>query len=251
MKPITCIIIEDEKASRITLKNYLSKYCSEISVVGEAANINEGYLLINNTKPNLVFLDIEMPFGNAFDLLEKYQKIPFEIVFITAYSQYAIKAINLSSCKYLLKPLNIDELVNAVTEVKKQINLKHQIKTSEILMENLSIENKQLKKIALPMLNGFEIIVLKDIIRCQANDNLTDFHLQNGQKITVCNTLKHYESTLSDFNFIRVHKSHLININYVKSYKKGSGGEIILQNLKSIPLSPIRKESFLNSLSNL
>jgi len=247
-KQITCVVVEDEVASKQTLLNYLAKYCPNVKVLAEADNAIEAEKIIRIHQPDFVFLDIEMPFGNAFDIIEKFNPIHFQIIFITAFSNYALQAIHLSACSYLLKPLNINDLEDAVSKVTQQIKQKNTLKTAQILLDNLAIENNQLKKIVLPLLDGFEVIVLKDIVRCEANDNLTDFYLQNGKKITVCSTLKHFEQTLSDFNFFRCHKSQLININCIKSYKKGKGGEIILHNLVSVPLSPNRKEDFYAAL---
>ncbi|NQY66696.1 MAG: response regulator, partial [Flavobacteriales bacterium] len=164
MTKIKAILVEDEEASRITLRNYLDKYCPNVDLLGEAENINEGYTLIKSIKPQLVFLDVEMPFGNAFDLLEKFDSLDFEVVFVTAFSKYALDALNLSASNYLLKPLSIDQLITAVDKVEKQIADKSSIKTSNILLENLAIENRQLKKMVLPMLDGFEVVVLKDIV---------------------------------------------------------------------------------------
>lgn len=245
MDKITAIIIEDEKASRVTLQNYLVKYCPVVSVLAEAENIKEGHALIKKLHPDLVFLDIEMPYGNAFDLLEKFDSLDFELIFVTAFSKYALEALNLSASNYLLKPLDISQLIEAVEKVGKQLSEKQQVQTSNILLENLSIENKQLKKMVLPMLDGFEVVVLKDIIRCQANDNLTNIFLQDGTRRTVCRTLKFYEEVLQAYDFVRVHKSHMININYVKQYKKGKGGEVILSNGKEVPVSPSKKANFL------
>jgi len=242
---IKAVIIEDEAASRLTLRNYLLKYCPQIELLGEAANIKEGYDLIQKTQPQLVFLDIEMPFGNAFDLLDKYTEIPFETIFVTAFSNYALQAINLSSCSYLLKPVDIDELIIAVDKLEENLVQQSGFKTANILLENLSIENKQLKKIVLPTMEGFDVVKLKDIVRCKANDNLTDFYLADGKKKTVCKTLKFFEEALTEFDFLRVHKSHIVNINYVDSYQKGKTGEIKLNNGISVPLSSSRKDSFM------
>ena len=243
------IIIEDEAASRLTLRNYLKEYCSNVNLIAEANNIKTGAEIIKKYNPDLVFLDIEMPFGNAFDLLDEYDTIPFETIFVTAFSNYAMQAINLSSCSYLLKPVDIDELIEAVKKAEETIIQQSTFKTANILLENLSIENKQLKKIVLPTMEGFDVIQLKDVIHCQANDNLTDFYLRNGNKKTVCKTLKFFEDTLSDFDFLRVHKSHLININYVESYHKGKVGDIKLSNGSVVPLSVNKKESFVKKFS--
>ncbi len=245
MSKLRAIIVEDEEASRVTLRNYLHKYCPLVEVIGEAENIQQGHHQITSKRPNLVFLDVEMPFGNAFDLLEKFDSIDFEIIFVTAFSQYALEAINLSASNYLLKPLDIEKLIEAVNKVSDSISQKNQIQTSNILLENLNIENKQLKKVVLPLLDGFEVVILKDIMRCEANDNLTVFHLTDGSKKTVCRTLKFYEDVLKDYDFARIHKSHLININSVKQYKKGKGGTVILNDAKELPVSVLRKESFL------
>jgi two-component system LytT family response regulator len=245
MSNLRAIIVEDEEASRITLRNFLLKYCPSVEIIGEAENIQQGHQQITSKQPNLVFLDVEMPFGNAFDLLEKFESIDFEIVFVTAFSQYALEAINLSASNYLLKPLDIERLMEAVEKVSDRISQKNQIQTSNILLENLNIENKQLKKVVLPLLDGFEVVILKDIVRCEANDNLTVFHLRDGNKKTVCRTLKFYEDVLNDYDFARIHKSHLININSVKQYKKGKGGIVILNDGKELPVSALRKEKFL------
>lgn len=245
MSKLSAIIIEDEKASRVTLTNYLSKYCPSVEILGEAENIEEGYRLIKQHQPDLVFLDIEMPFGNAFDLLEKFDTVHFEIIFVTAFSQYALEALNLSASNYLLKPLAIDQLIDAVNKVADQLAQKAQLKTSNILLENLTIENKQLKKVVLPMLEGFEVVVLKDVIRCEANDNLCTIYLQDGTKRTVCRTLKFYEDVLKDYDFVRIHKSHLINLNFVKQYHKGKGGEVIMSDSSTLPVSPTKKQDFL------
>lgn len=242
---LKAIIVEDEAASRLTLQNYLRDYCPQVEVLDEATNIQDGEVLINKHQPDLVFLDIEMPYGNAFDLLDKFETVPFETIFVTAYSNYAIQAINLSACSYLLKPVDIDELIEAVKVVEEKIKQQSNIKTASILLENLNIENKQLKKIVLPTMEGFDVVQLKDIIRCQANDNLTDFYLTNGDKKTVCKTLKFFELILGEHDFMRVHKSHIININYVTAYQKGKTGEVKLSNGSTAPVSSSKKEKFL------
>ncbi len=246
---IRAILVDDEEASRITLRNYLGKYCPDVELLGEAENIQEGHALITKLNPELVFLDVEMPFGNAFDLLEKFDELPFETIFVTAFSQYALQALNLSASHYLMKPVNIEELIEAVEKVSIAIKQQSSIKTSNILLENLHIENKQLRKMVLPTMEGFEVVVLKDVVRCQANDNLTDIHLSEGTRRTVSRTLKFYEGVLSEYDFVRVHKSHLINLNFVKQYRKGKGGDITLADGSVVPLAPTRREDFLSRFS--
>ena len=246
---LKAVIVEDEEASRITLRNYISKYCSEINVVGEGSSVEEGVAVIQECRPDLVFLDVEMPYGNAFDLLEKFDAVFFETIFVTAYSNYAVKAINYSASHYLLKPIDIDELTIATTRVREKIIKKAQNEASintKILLENIHITNSQLKKIVLPVLDGFEVVEVQEIIRCRANDNFTDFHLKNGSRKVICRTLKYYEEILSELGFLRVHKSHMINMQYVKAYKKGKGGHVEMNDGSFVDISASRKQAFLD-----
>ena len=246
---IRAVIVEDEEASRLTLKNYVDKYCDGVEVIGESANVEEGVSCIKEHQPDLVFLDVEMPFGNAFDLLEKFEEVFFETIFVTAYSHYAIKAINYSASHYLLKPIDIDDLIAATAKVREKILLKEQSDAhinTKVLLENIHITNSQLKKVVLPVMDGFEVVEVQEIIRCQANDNFTDFHLKDGTRKVICRTLKHYEEVLSEVGFIRVHKSHLINVNYVKAYKKGKGGYVEMNDGSQVDVSASRKQAFLD-----
>jgi len=250
---IRAVIVEDEEASRITLRNYVEKYCEGIEIVGEADGVKAGVKTIKELKPDLVFLDVEMPYGNAFDLLEEFDQIFFEAIFVTAYSNYAIKAINYSASHYLLKPIDIDELVDATTKAIEKIKGKVANDTNintKILLENVQITNSQLKKIVLPVLDGFEVVEVQDIIRCRANDNFTDFHLTDGKKKVICRTLKFYDEILSELGFVRVHKSHLINTQYVKAYKKGKGGYIEMKDGSTVDVSATKKQDFLNHFKN-
>ena len=239
------IIVEDEELSRETLRNYLVKYCPDIQIMAEAVNIIEGKQAIERLKPDVVFLDVEMPYGNAFDLLEQLDEINFETIFVTAFSNYALQALNLSAAYYLLKPVDIDELVKAVERIKETIHNNKELVHTRILMENVKIENKQLQKIVLPLIDGFEVIRVNEIIRCEANDNFTIFCLTDGRKIMICRTLKHYEEILTNYDFIRVHKSHLINFQYIRQYKKGKGGYVIMSDGAEVEISPNRKQELI------
>ncbi len=252
MKTLKTIIVEDEEASRETLRNYLNKYCDGIEIIAECPNINEGQKAIESLSPDLVFLDVEMPFGNAFDLLERLEEINFETVFVTAYSQYALKALNYSASYYILKPIDIDELEAAVAKVRENIdnkNAQDQSLQTKVLLENIKMSQNQNKKVVLPVLDGFEVVEVNDIIRCEANDNFTDFHLKDGSKKVICRTLKFYEDVLQDSGFIRVHRSHLINMDYVKSYKKGKGGVVVMSDGSHVDVSATKKQNFLDHFS--
>lgn len=243
---LKAVVVEDEKASRETLISYINKYCENVTVVGEGENVQTGLAAIKRCKPDIVYLDIEMPFGNGFDLLEQVGDITFETIFVTAYSNYAIKAFNSSAAFYLLKPVDIEELIQATTAVSKSINSQKDKLHTKVLLENIQSENKQLTKLVLPTLEGFEIVKVNEIIRCKADDNYSEIYLTNGQKYVISKTLKFYEDLLKEMDFVRVHKSHLINIQYVKKYTKGKGGFATLNDGTEIEVSSSKKETFLS-----
>ncbi|MBI1308044.1 MAG: response regulator [Bacteroidetes bacterium] len=247
---IKAVIIEDEPVSRETLRNYLAKYCTTVSVVAEAGNIRDGQSAIELHKPDLVFLDVEMPYGNGFDLLESVDEVDFELVFVTAFSHYALKALNMSASYYLLKPIDIDELVSAVEKVQDNLKNKDRLLSARILKENLNTGENRLKRIVLPELDGFEIAQLKDILYCKANDNLTDFYFTNGKRKTICKTLKHFDEMLAPSGFLRIHKSHLINLEHVKGYKRGKGGYAQMTNGDELEIAVRRKQEFLEEFSS-
>ena len=239
---LNAIIVEDEKTSRDILKNYLSKYCPNVNVLGEAENIDEALILIRNNELDLVFLDVEMPFGNAFDLLEKVGDIDFETIFVTAYNHYAIDALNAHASYYLMKPISIEELIKAVdyvTEIKTKENALHE----EVLVPKTNAVNG---KITIPQQDGFEVINTADIFLCKAVDNYTEIYLNNNKKKLVSKTLKYFEEALNDGGFARVHKSYLVNVNEVVKYVKGKGGSVVLSNGKQIMVSASKKSDLLS-----
>ncbi|MCB9262529.1 MAG: response regulator transcription factor [Flavobacteriales bacterium] len=245
MHELKAIIIEDEEVSRETLRNYLTKYCPNVNIAAEAENISIGKTAIETHRPQLVFLDVEMPYGNGFDLLEQLPEIDFELIFVTAFSNYALKALNMSASYYLLKPIDIEELIASVEKVSQNIQNKDRIHSARILQTNLHTTENQLKRIVLPELEGFEVAQLKDIVYCKANDNLTDFMFVNGKKKTICKTLKHFDELLGDAGFFRIHKSYLINLEHVQGYKKGKGGFVEMSNGKELEIAIRRKQDFL------
>jgi two-component system, LytTR family, response regulator len=242
---LRAVIVEDEAASRETLRNYITKYCKQVTIAGEADSVKTGIEVISRYKPDIVFLDVEMPYGNAFDLLDQIEEKNFETVFVTAYDHYAMKAINFSASYYILKPIDIDELIKAVEKIVEMKESKEHALRTKILIDNIRIESKQLQKIMLPLLDGFEVITIKDIIRCQAVDNFTEFFLLDGSKRLICRTLKFYEELLSDLDFIRIHKSHLINAHYLKRYRKGKGGQVVMTDNSVLDVAPARKSDLL------
>jgi two-component system LytT family response regulator len=235
------ILVEDEKTSREILKNYLEKYCPLVSVLGEASNIDEALVLIRNNDLDLVFLDVEMPYGSGFDLLEKLGDTNFEVIFVTAYNQYAIEALNSHASYYLLKPISIDELIKAVDYVTK-------IKNKEIELQNVVLVPKTKTNdniITIPTQDGFEVLAIKDIMYCKADDNYTQIFLENKQIKLVSKTLKYFEAILKENGFARIHKSYLVNVSFIASYKKGKGGTISLVNGKELSVSASKKVELL------
>jgi two-component system, LytTR family, response regulator len=239
---ISSVIVEDEPAARAVLKSYLTKYCPQVELLGEASDIREALPLLERTRPQLVFLDVEMPYGNAFDLLEACKAIPFETIFVTAFSEYAVKALNWSAAYYLLKPVSIEELVAAVHRVEAHLASKIALNRNQILMENLRESRTQKQQLVLPTLDGFEVVRLENIVRFRGNGNFTDVHLADGSKKMVCRFLKHFEEILAH-PFQRVHKTHIINVDFVKAYHKS--GYISLLDGSEVEVSPTYKEAFL------
>ena len=244
---IKAVIIDDEQDSRESLSHFVTKYCEDIEVVGFGQNVKTGIKIIKDKNPQLVFLDVEMPFGNGFDLLEQIKEVNFEVIFVTAFSQYAMKALNLSASYYILKPVDIDELIQAVGKAKNRIENKVSTHT-KILIENIITKNKQEQKIILPLIDGFEITYLKDVIYLKADDNFTSFHLKDGSTKLICRTLKHYEETLNECGFCRIHRSTIVNINHITKYNKGKGGYVTLHNKHELEVAPSRKSSFLEQM---
>lgn len=239
---IQSVIVEDEVAAREALKNYLSKYCPQVEVIGEAQNIKEAVPLLHETRPQLVFLDVEMPFGNAFDVLEACKDLQFETIFVTAFSEYSLKALNQSAAYYLLKPISIEELIVAVNKVQQHIINNELFDRNKIIVENFRETKPEKQQVILPTLEGFEVVKMEDIVRLRGNGNFTDIYLSNGSKKMVCRFLKHFSEILP-YPFMRVHKSHIINSSFVKNYNKG--GFITLFDGSEIEISATYKEEFL------
>mgnify|MGYP000377080381 FL=1 len=245
MNPIRALIVDDEQDSRESLSRFVQKYCPQVKVQQTCANIQEAQQAIKAQSPQLVFLDIEMPYGNAFDLLDKLTDIDFEIIFITAFSQYAVDAFKLSAAHYLLKPVDIDELIEAVNKVTERLEHAKRLQTATILKENLSHIQSQHQKVVLPLIDGFEVTKMADILYCEAEENFTRFYFLDGKKSMICRKLKFFEQVLSPHGFCRIHRSHLINLEYVQRYVKGKGGTVVLENGQQLQVANARKSEFL------
>ena len=249
---ISCLIVDDESKAREILADILKLYCSDVNLLGEAPNINKAYEMILKLKPDLVLLDIKMPDGSGFDLLNKFDKIDFKVIFITAHEEYAIKAFRFSALDYLLKPIDPTDLVDAVRKVTDHkedhgINLQFQA-----FKENLNSAGLiQDKRIVLKTTENIYVIYLRDIIRCQSEKNYTYFYFTNRERIIVSRTLKEFEDLLTGFNFMRIHRSHLINLKYIDRFEKSDGGMVIMTDGSKVEVSHRKKESLLNYIYNL
>jgi two-component system, LytTR family, response regulator len=245
---MNALIVDDEPDGRKTLKTFLRRYCPQVAVVAEAASVDEAVEHINTHHPALVFLDINMPYENGFGLFAKIPEPDFYTIFVTAHDAYALQAIKHYALDYILKPINIDELVRAV-ERAESMSEAYISKSKEMsrLAEGMH-KPRQLDKIALPVLEGFVYVHVRDIIRCEAEGNYTTFYFVNRSKLLVCRTLGSYEDFLKHEGFVRVHHHHLINVAHVEKYQRGRGGVITMSDKTDITVSQRRKDAFLGAI---
>lgn len=244
---IRYVIIDDEEKSIDTLSYMLKHYCEcEIEEVGVATNIKDAFDLIKTQKPELVFLDIEMPFGSGFDLLEKFETLNFQVIFTTGFDHYAISAIKFSALDYLLKPININELNIAVKKALVKIEEKSGFDNLNHLLQNLKFPRLNSNKIPLPSINGLDMVIVDQIVYCQADEDYTQIFLKDGSRKVVTKSIKEFEEILMNYGFFRVHHSFLINKSYIKKYTKGEGGTITTDYGHEIPVSRRKKPEFLH-----
>ena len=242
------VIIDDDYVSRMVLLEMLEKFLENIEIIGEAGTVAEGVKLIEDTDPELVLLDISMPDGTGFDLLDKLKSINFKLIFITAYSEYAVKAFKYSAFDYIVKPLNVDELTNAIMRIPliKRVDSKVSVKS---LKENLlSSDENASETVAVPEINGFAIVNVKDIVRCEGKRNYTRIIFKEAPEKVVSRTLLEFEHLLAPLGFVRIHRSHLVNILNVVRYLKSDGGMVELKTGELLKVSPKHKENLLNKL---
>jgi two-component system LytT family response regulator len=249
---IRSIIIDDEDDGRNTLRLMLERYFPEIAIDGIYSDPRDGMKSITQTQPDLVFLDIQMPQMSGFDLLKQLSPVTFEVIFVTAHDQYAIKAIRFSALDYLLKPVDIDDLRTAVEKAKERIAQKvspaHHIQS---VFNNIQHKGGKIERLAIPTLEGIELFNTADIIFCKAEGSYTSLMFSGGKSQIVSRNLKEFESMLSDSGFCRVHHSFLINIQHVKKYIKGEGGYVIMTDNHTVDISRRKKEEFLNLLDKV
>jgi len=245
------IIVEDERHSRETLRGMLDRYCKNVEVIAEADSYRSGLKEIREHNPDVVFLDIQMPDGSGFRMLEELDKIDFEIIFTTAFDQFAIKAIKYSALDYLLKPLDPEELVRALKKVETKLSHQKVNQNIQVLLDNIKARDADPHKIILSTSEKIHIIETDQIIRCESDNYYTNFFLADGKKILISKTLKENEQLLSDHNFIRPHKSHLVNVKFIKGFLKYDGGYIEMTDGSRIPVSRRKREKIIEIITNL
>jgi two-component system LytT family response regulator len=241
---MNALIIDDEKDSREVIRAILEEYCPKVNIVGEADNAEDGYKLIASLSPDLLFLDIQMQPETGLDLLKKFDKYPFEVIFVTAWNQYAVEAIKLHALDYLLKPIDIDELIAAVAKAEIAVKKKTSNQRLEKMISNINL-------IGITMSDGIEFAPVDHIVRCEANGFYTWFYIDGSKNILATKNLKKFEEQLQQHHyFCRVHSSHLVNINYLKKYYKGES-YLLMQDGSKVPVSRTYKSNFVAKLATL
>ncbi|MBN8824668.1 MULTISPECIES: LytTR family DNA-binding domain-containing protein [unclassified Spirosoma] len=258
MEALRAVVIDDETNARQAIISLLQLLCPEVEICGEAKNVDTGLELIRKQHPNLVFLDIQMPGKTGFDLLSSVEKADFGVIFTTAYQEYAIRAFRFSAIDYLLKPIDPEELQAAVQKCKTQLSAVSPQQLS-ILQEHIDEprphglkqrNSNANQRIALPTAEGIHFIQMTDIIQCESLGSYTKFHLISGKPIVVSRLLKEYEEILDNYYFFRVHQSNIVNLEHIKRYVKGDGGQVWLSDNSEVEVSRRRKEEFLALLSD-
>jgi len=241
---IKAILVDDEEHCRESLSILLEEYCPQVQLLAACSSAKEALQAIETLKPSLVFLDIEMPEMNGFEMLQQFKQLPFFVIFTTGYDQYAVKAFHFSALDYLMKPIDRHELIAAVNKLQQQ---QHHPLLEQFQLLLSQVQHKgDFKKIALPTIEGFELINIEEIIRLEADSNYTQIFLKNKSRLTVCRALKDMEEQLQDFpHFMRVHHSYVVNLNEAKIYVRGEGGYLIMNDGSTVNVSRSRKDALI------
>jgi two-component system, LytTR family, response regulator len=245
---LTTILIDDESHARESLSKMLSLNCPDVLMLDTASSADEAFLKINKLKPDLLFLDVEMPNGTGFDLLTRFPKPSFKVIFVTGFDQYALNAIKFSALDYLLKPINAKELVEAVDKATNQLSNKNDLGDLKNLLSTLQNPRSRKNKLAVPTQQGLEMIEIQEIIRCEAANGYTIIHVQDGKPLLSSRDLKTYQELLEDYDFFRIHDSHLIAHFHVQKVLNEDGGTVVLSNEIKLPIARRRKSDFMDWL---
>ena len=244
MSTKNALIVDDEAKSRTAVRSLLTKYCPEVHIVGEAEGVASGLEAIAEHRPDVLFLDIEMNDGTGFDLIEKRPYPAIEVIFVTAYNQYAIQAFRYSAIDYLLKPINPNELMQAVRKLAERSRINEIEKRLDTLMEN----QNSIQKIAVPVSDGLRIEQVANIRYCESDNYYTTLFLHSGERLLVCKTLKEYDQMLSPEGFIRIHQKYLVKVSEIKSYSRSDGGFVTLNDGTHLTVSRRKKDELMQVL---
>ncbi len=245
------LIIDDIKKNREVLQQMLSDFCPQVEIIGEADDIGTAIELIEKTDADLILLDVEMPSGTGFDVLEKITTTNFEVVFVTAHDRYALQAIKFCALDYILKPVDVKELIKAIHRADEKYKQKNSAENFSHLIHNIKSENIHHHRIALPTQEGFIFVEVNEIIRCEADGSYTQVILKNKNPIIATRKIKGFEDLLKNYNFFRVHRSHLINMNYINKYYRGEGGYVVMVDGTTVDVSRRKKDEFLEHLNSV
>jgi two-component system, LytTR family, response regulator len=245
---LKAIIIDDEFKSRESLKALVEKFCENIVVAAVCQDGTEGVAAIEEVKPDIVFMDIQLQKETGFDVLGRLPKIEFELIFTTAYSEFAIKAFKFSAIDYLLKPIDINDLRQAIEKARKRIVGSIAERVAELSQSLKGGKSFRHSRLALPSTDGLVFVNVDHIIYCEASGNYTNIYLEDGRKFIVSRTLKDYEDLLEDHDFFRVHSAYLVNLHLIKKYIRGEGGQVVMSNDKALDVSKAKKKSFLERI---
>ena len=245
------LIIDDEAAVRATTFTLVNIYAPDIEIIGQAGSVQQAFDLINATSPDLVFLDVEMKDGTGFDLLNKFDHLTFKVIFITGHNEYAVRAFKFSAIDYLLKPLDPDDLNNAIAKVRKSVGSDYYALQLKAFQINTQTQNDLPAKIILKDAESIHLIEVVDIIRCQSEDNYTRFYIKDQNEILVSKTLKEYDKLFRSNTFFRAHQSHLINLNHFARYDKKEGGIVVMKDGSTLPVAVRKKDALFTALDKL
>jgi two-component system LytT family response regulator len=246
---INSIIVDDERRGREALSNMIKEFCPEVNVIETCETVKEAVEVIKSNKPQLIFLDVELKGETGFDLLSNLMPVNFEVIFTTAYEHYALKAIKFSAIDYILKPIGLEDLKDAIQKTEEKIKSKTISENFDILFKNLNSPDKKNHRIALSSSDGYNFTEVSDILYCKADGNYTSFHVKNVGKVLVSKNIKEYENLLNEHNFFRIHRSSLVNMDEVKRYVRGEGGYVIMSDGESLDVSKRKKEQFMSRLA--
>ncbi len=244
-------VIDDESSAREIIALQLKRFSDKAMLVGEADSVSSGIKLVNEKQPDVLLLDINLKDGTGFDLLRELDQIRFKLIFVTAYDRFALKAIKFSALDYLLKPIDSDEFQMAMKKAFLSLESENQTLKLNAFLNNFTHINQEARKIVLNTANSIYLINVRDIVRCQAENNQTLFILANGEQILASKTLKEFDELLSDYQFIRIHKSHLVNLNYIDRFDKSHKLLLILKDKSIVPVALRRKEELLSKIQKI